>query len=156
PGGRRELAAGEQAVIAGSAAPEVSAVAFWDDWTGGMGDRSGLGHAIATGSGSLYAVDRSAPPGSPALPPQIQAQTVQVAMRYDVAETRVDQRFFTPSGRDVEGWYWFSIPEGSQLVSFALETNGQLVEAEIVERTQAAATYEAAARRDEQPALLEW
>jgi hypothetical protein len=41
-------------------------------------------------------------------------------------------------------------------VSFALETNGQLVEGEIVERKKAAATYEAAVRRDNDPALLEW
>lgn len=156
PGGRREVGAGEQAVIAGQAEPEVRAVAFWDDWTGGMGDRSGLGGSVAAGSGSLYAVDRSAPAGSPALPLQIQGQTVEVVVRDDVAETRVDQRFFNPSSRDVEGYYWFTIPEGSQLVSFALETNGQLVEAEVVERKQAAATYEAAVRRANDPALLEW
>jgi Ca-activated chloride channel homolog len=156
PGGRREVGAGEEARIAGQGAPEVEAVAFWDDWTGGMGDRSGLGHAIAAGSGSLYAVDRSAPPGSLALPLQIQSQAVEVVMRDDVAETRVDQRFFNPSGRDVEGYYWFTIPEGSQLVSFALETNGQLIEAEVVERKQAAATYEAAVQRANDPALLEW
>ncbi|MFY0532926.1 VIT domain-containing protein [Nannocystis pusilla] len=47
-------------------------------------------------------------------------------------------------------------PRGCPLVSFALETNGQLVEGEIVERKQAAATYEAAVRRDNDPALLEW
>lgn len=156
PGGRREVGAGEEARISGQGAPEVTAVAFWDDWTGGMGDRSGLGGSLAAGSGSLYAVDRSAPPGSPALPLQIQSQNVEVVVRDDVAETRVDQRFFNPSGRDVEGYYWFSIPEGSQLVGFALETNGQLVEAEVVERKQAAATYEAAVQRANDPALLEW
>jgi len=156
PGGRREVGAGEEARISGQGEPEVQAVAFWDDWTGGMGDRSGLGQSLASGSGSLYAVDRSAPAGSPALPLQIQSQTVEVVMRDDVAETRVDQRFFNPSGRDVEGYYWFTIPEGSQLVSFALETNGQLVEGEIVERKQAAATYEAAVQRANDPALLEW
>ncbi len=156
PGGRREVGAGELARISDEAQPEVEAVAFWDDWTGGMGDSSGLGHAVSAGSGSLYAVDRSAAPGSPALPLQIQSQAVKVVMRDDVAETEVDQRFFNPSGRDVEGYYWFTIPEGSQLVSFALETNGQLVQAEIVERKQAAATYEAAVQRANDPALLEW
>jgi Ca-activated chloride channel family protein len=156
PGGRSEVGAGELARITGQAAPEVESVAFWDDWTGGMGDRSGLGGSIAAGSGSLYAVDRSAPPGSAALPLQIQSQAVKVVMRDDVAETQVDQRFFNPSGRDVEGYYWFTIPEGSQLVSFALETNGQLIEAEVVERKQAAATYEAAVQRANDPALLEW
>ncbi|MCA9706388.1 MAG: hypothetical protein KDK70_11110, partial [Myxococcales bacterium] len=156
PGGRTEVAAGERVRIAGQAAPEVEAVAFWDDWTGGMGDRGGLGGSRSAGSGSLYAVDRSAAPGSPALPLQIQSQAVQVVVRDELAETKVDQRFFNPAGRDVEGYYWFSIPEGSHLTSFALETNGQLVEGEIVERQEAAATYEAAVQRANDPALLEW
>lgn len=156
PGGRTEVAAGERVQIEGSRAPAVQPVAFWDDWTGGMGDRSGLGARRSVGSGSLYAVDRRAAPGSPALPLQIQSQSVQVVMRDELAETKVDQRFFNPSGRDVEGYYWFTIPEGSHLVSFALETNGQLIEGEIVERKEAAATYEAAVQRANDPALLEW
>ena len=156
PGGRTEVAAGERVQIEGSRAPAVQPVAFWDDWTGGMGDRSGLGGRRSVGSGSLYAVDRRAAPGSPALPLQIQSQSVQVVMRDELAETKVDQRFFNPSGRDVEGYYWFTIPEGSHLVSFALETHGQLIEGEIVERKEAAATYEAAVQRANDPALLEW
>jgi Ca-activated chloride channel family protein len=41
-------------------------------------------------------------------------------------------------------------------VSFALETDGRLVEGEIVERKKAAAAYEAAIQRQNDPALLEW
>jgi Ca-activated chloride channel family protein len=156
PGGRTEVAAGERVAIEGSEAPKVEPVAFWDDWTGGMADRAGLGNSRGVGSGALYAVDRNAPAGSPALPLQIQQQQVTVVMKDDLAETMVDQRFFNPSGRDVEGYYWFTIPEGSQLVGFALETNGQLVQGEIVERHEAAAKYEAAVQRANDPALLEW
>ena len=155
-GGRAEVKAGEQATIAADGAPKVAPVAFWDDWTGGMGDRGGGGLRSGVGSGALYAVDRNGPPGAPALPLAIQRQTVKIAIEGDLAETLVDQRFFNPASKPVEGWYWFTIPEGSQLVSFALETNGQLVEGEIVERKQAAATYEAAIQRDNDPALLEW
>lgn len=155
-GGRAEVKAGEQATIAGDGAPKVAPVAFWDDWTGGMGDRGGGSIGAGVGSGALYAVDRSGPPGAPALPLTIQRQTVKIAVEGDLAETLVDQRFFNPSSNAVEGWYWFTIPENSMLVSFALETNGQLVEGEIVERKKAAASYEAAIRRDNDPALLEW
>jgi tetratricopeptide (TPR) repeat protein len=155
-GGRAEVKAGEQATIAADGAPKVAPVAFWDDWTGGMGDRGGGGLRSGVGSGALYAVDRGGPPGAPALPLAIQRQTVKIAIEGDLAETLVDQRFFNPASKPVEGWYWFTIPEGSQLVSFALETNGQLVEGEIVERKQAAASYEAAIQRDNDPALLEW
>ncbi len=155
-GGRTEVAAGERVTLAGAEAPAIEAVTFWEDWTGGMADRSGLGRGRSVGSGSLYAVDRSAAPGSPALPLQIQSQSVDVVMRDELAETKVEQRFFNPSGRDVEGYYWFTIPEGSHLTSFALETNGQLVEGEVVERKQAAKTYEETVRRANDPALLEW
>jgi Ca-activated chloride channel family protein len=150
-GGRAEVKAGEQATITNSGAPAVEPVAFWDDWTGGMGDRGGGGLRGGVGSGALYAVDRSGPPGTPALPLQIQRQTVRIAVEDDVAETQVDQRFFNPASVPVEGWYWFTIPEGSQLVSFALETDGRLVEGEIVERKKAAATYEAAVQRQTTP-----
>ena len=156
PSGRSEVAAGEQAIVASDDAPTVSPVAFWEDWTGGMGDRAGFGGGRTEGSGALYAVDREAPAGSPSLPLSIQRQSVKVVVRDQVAETLVDQRFFNPSGRDVEGYYWFSIPEGSQLVGFALETDGQLVEGELVERKEASAKYEVAVQRRNDPALLEW
>ncbi len=154
-GGRADVEAGEEAVMVGSAAPAVSPVKFWVDWTGGMGDRD-LAGATSSGSGALYAVDRSAAPGSPAMPLSIQRQVVHVAVEKEVAETRVDQTFFNPSNRDVEGWYWFTVPNDAQLIGFALETDGVLVEGEIVERQQAARTYEAAVRRARDPALLEW
>ena len=154
-GGRTEVRSGEQAIVVGEAKPTVESVAFWDDWTGGMADRR-AGGAIGSGSGALFAVDKFGPAGTKALPLQISRQTVDVAIEGNLAETRVDQRFFNPSERDVEGWYWFTVPEDAMLVGFALETNGKLVEGEIVERHQAVATYERAAASDDNPALLEW
>lgn len=154
--GRIEAAAGERVTLVEGASPQVEAVAFWDDWTGGMGDGSGLDAGGSAGSGSLYAVDRSAAPGAEALPLQIQRQSVSVVMRDELAETKVEQVFFNPSSRDVEGYYWFTIPEGSQLVSFALETDGQLIEGEVVERKKAARTYEETIAKANDPALLEW
>jgi Ca-activated chloride channel homolog len=156
PSGRSEISAGEQALVEADGSPVVSAVTFWDDWTGGMGDRAGSLGGRSSGSGALYAVDREAPAGSPSLPLSIQRQSVRVVVRDQVAETLVDQSFFNPSSRDVEGYYWFSIPEGSQLVGFALETDGRLVEGELVERKEASAKYETAVERRNDPALLEW
>ncbi|MCA9702008.1 MAG: hypothetical protein KC431_31085, partial [Myxococcales bacterium] len=128
---------------------------FWDDWTGGMASRS-VGGRIGGGSGALYAVDDAAPPGTPSLPLGISQQTVDVAIQDGLAETRVDQRFFNPSDRPVEGWYWFTIPDNAMLVGFELETDGRLIKGEIVERQQAVATYVAAKASDDNPALLEW
>ncbi len=155
-GGRAEVSSGQRAMLKPDAAPEVEPVAFWEDWTGGMGDRTGLGSHGGIGSGALYALDRSAPPSTPALPLTIQRQTVRTVIRDEVAETMVDQRFFNPSSQPVEGWYWFTIPEDAELASFALETDGVLIEAEVVERKKAAQTYEAAVARANDPALLEW
>jgi Ca-activated chloride channel family protein len=154
-GGRKEVRSGEQAVVSGAKAPVVEPVALWDDWTGGMADRR-AGSRLGGGSGSLYAVDRYAPPGTPALGLSISSQSVDIAIENGLAETRVDQRFFNPSDREVEGWYWFTVPDGATLVGFALETNGELVEGEIVEKKQAVATYERAVVSNDNPALLEW
>lgn len=154
--GRSDVRSGERATVgADGGKPVVDAVAFWDDWTGGMADRR-AGGRIGGGSGALYAVDDTAPAGTASLPLSISRQTVDVAIEGGLAETRVDQRFFNPSDRDVEGWYWFTIPEGAMLVGFELETDGELVKGEIVERKQAAATYAAAKVSDDNPALLEW
>lgn len=156
PGGRTELEPGERAVIEGMAAPTVEPVKFWDDWTGGMGDHSAAASSPWIGTGSLYAIDHLAGPGAAALPLAIQRQSVEVAIDQQIAETEVEQVFFNPASGDVEGWYWFTVPEDAMLVGFALETDGELVEAEVVERKQAAQTFESAIVRRVDPALLEW
>jgi Ca-activated chloride channel family protein len=156
PGGRTELEPGERALVDGLAAPAVEPVKFWDDWTGGMGDHSAAGNSPWIGTGSLYAIDHMAGPGAAALPLAIQRQSVEVAIDQQIAETEVEQVFFNPASGDVEGWYWFTVPEDAMLVGFALETDGQLVEAEVVERKQATQTFEAAIVRRVDPALLEW
>lgn len=155
PGGRTEVDAGERATVAGDGAPTVEPVTFWDDWTGGMGDVAGLGDGRGqVGSGSLYAIDHLA--GAQAMPLSIQRQDVQIAIDSQVAETEVDQVFFNPASSDVEGYYWFTIPEDAMLVGFALEVDGQLIEGEVVERKRAAQHYEASIVRRVDPALLEW
>jgi Ca-activated chloride channel family protein len=156
PGGRTEVDPGEKATVSGEGAPEVEAVKFWDDWTGGMGDHSAAADSPWIGTGSVYAIDHMAGPGAQALPLAIQRQNVEIALEEQVAETKVEQVFFNPAGSEVEGWYWFTVPEDAMIVGFALEVDGELVEAEVVERKQAAATYESNIRRQVDPALLEW
>src|SRR5262249_47375599 len=77
-------------------------------------------------------------------------------IRDGVAETEVDQTFSNPSSTAIEGWYWFTVPETATVTSFALETNGALVEGEVIEKREAAAKYAAAVARENDPALLEW
>ena len=60
------------------------------------------------------------------------------------------------NGPPIEGWYWFTVPTTATVTGFALETNGVLVEGEVIEKREAAAQYGAAMRQGNDPALLEW
>ncbi len=155
PGGRTEVQSGERVVVKGKAKPVVEPVDFWEDWTGGMADRALLAGIAGKGAGRIYGIDR-ARPGSRPEELQILSQSVRIVIRDGIAHTVVDQRFFNPSSTPLEGWYWFTVPEGASVERFALEVNGSLVDGEMVERKQAAAAYEEAVRKAFDPALLEW
>jgi len=155
PGGRAEVENGERAVVAAGAEPVVKPVSFWEDWTGGMADRGMLAGAGGRASGRIYGIDL-ARPGSDPQELQVLSQEVRAIIKDGIAHTTVDQRFFNPSSVDVEGWYWFTIPEGASVERFALEVNGYLVEGEMIERVQAREAYEEAIQRAFDPALLEW
>ena len=156
PGGRVEINAGEQGTVKGKTAPKIEAVAFWQDWTGGMGDtRSAHGNG-GSGSGRIYGLDPNASFGMPATKLGIAQQAVKAVIRDGIAETEVDQTFSNPSGQQIEGWYWFTVPATATVTSFALDTDGVLVEGEVIEKRDAAARYEAAIRKQNDPALLEW
>jgi tetratricopeptide (TPR) repeat protein len=156
PGGRVEINAGEQGSAKGTEAPKIAPVAFWQDWTGGMGDSRPSHGTVGSGSGRIYGLDPFAPPGTPARKLNIARQTVRAVIRDGLAETEVDQTFGNPGGRAIEGWYWFTVPPEAIVTSFALETNGRLVEGEVTEKREAAATYARAMAAANDPALLEW
>jgi Ca-activated chloride channel homolog len=155
PGGRVEIGAGEQGKVVAEGKPEVANVKFWNDWTGGMGDQRGS-RFIGSGTGRLYGLDPGASPGAPAKKLTIAKQVVHAVVRDGIAETEVDQTFANPGATPIEGYYWFTIPTAATVTGFALETNGVLVEGEVIEKREAAARYEAAVRAANDPALLEW
>lgn len=154
PGGRVEVNAGEQVEIKGSDKPNVKPVVFWDDWTGGMGDGRPIA-GTASGAGRIYGVALN-DVGAKAKLLEISRQSVRAVIREGLAETEVDQTFGNPGGGVLEGWYWFSVPERAIVTSFAVETNGVLVEGEVTERKEAAAKYSQAVSSGHAPALLEW
>ena len=155
PGGRVEIGAGEQGIAKAEQKPLVTSVAFWQDWTGGMGDQRGA-RSVGSGTGRLYGLDPSAPNGSPARKLGIAKQAVRAVLRDGIAETEVDQVFSNLGSQPIEGWYWFTVPTTATVTGFALETNGVLVEGEVIEKREAAAQYGAAMRQGNDPALLEW
>ncbi len=154
PGGRVEVNAGEQVEIKGSDKPNVKPVVFWDDWTGGMGDGRPLA-GNASGAGRIYGVSPT-DMGAKAKLLEISRQSVRAVIRDGLAETEVDQTFGNPGGGVLEGWYWFSVPERAIVTSFAVETDGMLVEGEVTERKEAASRYTQAVATGHSPALLEW
>lgn len=156
PGGRVEVQAGEQARVKGDAAPVVSPVAFWHDWTGGMADNRSASELAGTGTGAIYGVDFGGAAGGEARQLQLERLAVHAVVRDGLAETSVDQTFANDSERDLEGWYWFRVPAGATVTSFATEHDGMLIEGEFVEKKEAAAKYAAAAQTGHAPALLEW
>jgi Ca-activated chloride channel family protein len=155
PGGRVEITAGEQGTAKADGKPTLTPVAFWQDWTGGMGDQHGA-RSVGSGTGRLYGLDPSAPTGAPARKLGIAKQVVHAVLRDGVAETEVDQTFSNPGSQPIEGWYWFTIPTTAMVTGFALETNGVLVEGEVIEKREAAAQYGVAMHQGNDPALLEW
>ena len=156
PGGRAEVQAGERATIRASAAPEVTPVTFWEDWTGGMADHAAAAGLAGAGAGTLYGVDFGGAPGTTASSLELSHQAIRAVIRDGLAETEVDQTFFNPGGRAVEGWYWFSVPPGAHVTGFALDSDGQLIEGELIEKAEAKRQYEESAATGHQPALLEW
>lgn len=154
--GRIEARAGEQVTVSESGEPKRAPVAFWDDWTGGMADFGPSAPLAGAGAGRVYAVDSGAPAGAPVRPLDISKQAVRAVVRAGLSETEVDQTFFNPGERDVEGWYWFTLPEDASITGFAVETDGQLVEGEFTERKEAAAQYGAAKEMGHSPAILEY
>jgi hypothetical protein len=155
PGGRIEIGAGEQGSAKGDAKPTVVPVMFWNDWTGGLGDQR-ASRFVGSGTGRLYGLEPNAPAGAPARKLGIAKQVVKAVVRDGIAETEVDQTFSNPGATPIEGYYWFTVPASATVTGFALETNGQLVEGEVIERRETAARYQAAMRAANDPALLEW
>src|SRR5690606_37628634 len=136
-GGRVQVNAGEQATVSGADAPRVAPLAFWDDWTGGMADFAAGKGIPGAGTGTIYGVDEGAMAGSSTRKLEIAKQAVRAVVRGGLSETEVDQTFFNPGARDVEGWYWFTLPSRASVTGFAVETNGALIEGEFQEKKEA-------------------
>ena len=156
PHGRVEVQAGEQAIVRPGETPDLRAVTWWQDWTGGMADNRMASEFAGVGTGTIYGVDRNATDGRPAQDLEVSRMAVRSVIRDGLAETEVDQTFANPTDRDLEGWYWFTVPAGATVTSFAVEHGGQLIEGEFVERREARAAYGTAVASGAAPAILEW
>ena len=82
--------------------------------------------------------------------------TVSVDIRDQVAETVIEESFVNSTQFDLEGVFSFPLPANASISDLAMWINGQLVEADVVEKQYARQVFESILRRRRDPALLEW
>ncbi|MBM3845961.1 MAG: VWA domain-containing protein [Verrucomicrobia bacterium] len=103
--------------------------------------------------------DRRPPMVSPRptwAPLELHQTRIHVAIRDQIASTTVEQEFYNPNARQLEGTFLFPVPKGAQINKFTMEINGKPVEAELLTAEKARGIYEDIVRRLRDPALLEY
>jgi len=87
---------------------------------------------------------------------QVRRHHVDVAIVDGVAETGVDQLFFNPHDRVVEGTYIFPLADDVALGKFSMFVDGKEIEGQLLGVEEARRTYESIVARLRDPALLEY
>lgn len=101
-------------------------------------------------------------PGMPAprvfhfAPLELASHKVDVNIRDQVARTSIEQIFYNPNPRRLEGTFLFPIPKGAQLDKFTMDIGGKPVEAELLSADKARKIYTDIVRSMKDPALLEY
>ncbi len=99
---------------------------------------------------------RPMPPDFTPFPLEVRYHHVNVKIDGQVAITSVDQVFFNPTQRQLEGYYIFPIPANAVIKKFSMDINGKEVEAELLDAHKAREIYENIVRSLRDPALLEY
>ncbi len=73
-----------------------------------------------------------------------------------MARTTIDQTFYNPSWRRVEGTFLFPLPPDASISRLAMYVNGTLMEGGMAQREHASQVYESIVRKMQDPAILEW
>jgi Ca-activated chloride channel family protein len=104
------------------------------------------------------------PPPCP-FPPCVPVPVAQLAIKYhhvevtiedQLAVTHVDQVFYNPNDREIEGTYIFPIPVGATVTEFILWMDNEPVKGKVLEADEAREIYEEIVREMRDPALLEY
>lgn len=116
-----------------------------------------LACASAARADGLIVVDPL--PGGTAVgltPLEVRFHEVHVRITDQVAVTEVDQVFYNPSGARLEGHYLFPMPKDARIDTFAMDVDGRMTEAELLDAARAREIYERIVRTARDPALLEY
>lgn len=95
-------------------------------------------------------------PPRPYTPLEVSYHHVTVKIDGQIATTSVDQEFYNPNNRQLEGTYLFPIPRGAQIDKFTMDIGGKMMEAELLPAAKARQIYEDIVRKLKDPALLEY
>src|SRR5690242_3971669 len=85
-------------------------------------------------------------------PLEVTYHRVTVTINDQVATTTVDQEFYNPNPQRLEGTFLFPLPDGSHIDKFAMDVNGKMVDAELLDANKARGVYEDIVRRYKDPA----
>ncbi|MBI4950911.1 MAG: FecR domain-containing protein [Myxococcales bacterium] len=153
-GERRTLGVGEEGIL-----------------RGGAGIEAGRARRLSYLAAFARAVESDAPPVAPgprgarvAREPrwggqvalELRELSVDVHVEDGVARTTIDQTWFNPRTRQLEGVYSFPVPHGAALSRLAMYVDGRRMEGATVGRSEGREIYESIVHERRDPALLEW
>lgn len=81
---------------------------------------------------------------------------VDVQITGTIATTILDMTVYNPHNKILEGEFSFPVTDGQTVSRFALDINGKLREAVVVDKSKGRSTFEEVIRTKVDPALLEW
>ena len=81
---------------------------------------------------------------------------IRTAIEGSIAQTEVEQTWRNDTDRAQEGSYLFPLPEGATVSDFALYDGDRKMAGRLLDKDQAADTYEGIVRRQRDPALLRY
>ena len=99
---------------------------------------------------------RLPPPRTSWAPLEISYTKAEVKIQDQLATTSIEQEFYNPNPRQLEGIFLFPVPKGAQINKFTMEINGKPVPAELLAADKARGIYEDIVRSLRDPALLEY
>ena len=81
---------------------------------------------------------------------------VTVDIRDQIARTVIEESFVNHTNSQLEGVFYFPLPQDASISGFAMWIGDKLVEADVVEKQRAREIYETILRERRDPGLLEW
>ena len=111
------------------------------------------GNILADG---FIVIHRPHPHPSNPFPLEVKYHHVDAKIKGETAVTLIDQEFYNPLSRRLEGYYIFPVPKGAVLKRFSMSINGKEVQAELLDAKKARKLYEDIVRKQLDPAILEY